>query len=59
MSDGFWIQGRVIEITETDAGEHIDRLMFKYRGERKYSYRAPGEVRVMYKVQVEKADAHK
>jgi hypothetical protein len=33
--------------------------MFKYHGEAKYPYRQPGEVRVRYKVQVEKVDAHR
>jgi PPOX class probable F420-dependent enzyme len=52
------IQGRVVEITESGADEHIDRLMFKYRGQRTYPYRAPGEVRVTYRVKIEKVDAH-
>lgn len=52
------IQGKVIEITEEGADEHIDALMFKYRGKRKYPYKQPGEVRVIYRVQIEKVDAH-
>ncbi|MBI4730916.1 MAG: PPOX class F420-dependent oxidoreductase [Chloroflexi bacterium] len=52
------IQGKIIEITEQGADEHIDALMFKYRGEAKYTYRRPGEQRVRYKVQIKKVDAH-
>jgi PPOX class probable F420-dependent enzyme len=52
------IRGRVIEITEQGADEHIDALMFKYHGEAKYPYKQPGEQRVRYKVQIEKVDAH-
>jgi PPOX class probable F420-dependent enzyme len=52
------IHGKVIEITEIGADEHIDTLMFKYHGETKYPYKQPGEVRVRYKVQIEKVDAH-
>jgi PPOX class probable F420-dependent enzyme len=52
------IQGKVIEITEEGADDHIDMLMFKYRGQSKYPFKQPGEVRVKYKVQIEKVDAH-
>jgi PPOX class probable F420-dependent enzyme len=44
------IRGRVVEITEEGADEHIDRLAKKYRGLERYPYRAPGEVRVLYKI---------
>jgi PPOX class probable F420-dependent enzyme len=52
------IQGKIVEITEQGADEHIDALALKYRGVPKYPYRQPGEVRVRYKVQIEKMDAH-
>ncbi len=52
------IRGKVIEITEAGANDHIDALMFKYRGEAKYPYKKPGEIRVRYTVQIEKVDAH-
>jgi PPOX class probable F420-dependent enzyme len=52
------IQGRIVEITEQGADDHIDALMFKYHGKTKYPYKKPGEVRVRYKVQIEKVDAH-
>ncbi len=44
------IRGRVVEITEEGADEHIDRLAKKYRGLDRYPYRRPGEVRVIYKI---------
>jgi PPOX class probable F420-dependent enzyme len=52
------IRGRIIEITEEGADDHINALMFKYHGERKYPWKRPGEVRVKYIVQIEKVDAH-
>ena len=48
------IQGRVIEITENGADDHIDRLAKKYLGMDKYPNRSAGEVRVIYKIQPEK-----
>lgn len=47
------IRGRVTEITEQGADQHIDRLAKKYLGVDKYPYRQPGEVRVIYKIQPE------
>jgi PPOX class probable F420-dependent enzyme len=47
------IRGRVVEITEKGADEHIDRMAQKYLGKDKYPFRQPGEVRVLYKVQPE------
>ena len=51
------IRGRVVEITEQGADEHIDKLTKKYTGQDKYPYRGPGEVRVMYKIAPEHANA--
>ncbi len=45
------IRGRVVEITQDGADEHIDRLANKYLGVAKYPNRQPGEVRVIYKVE--------
>jgi PPOX class probable F420-dependent enzyme len=45
------IRGRVVDITEKGADEHIDKLAKKYIGQDKYSNRAPGEVRVLYRVE--------
>ena len=44
------IRGRVIEITEQGADEHIDKLAKKYLGVDKYPRRQPGEVRLIVKV---------
>jgi PPOX class probable F420-dependent enzyme len=48
------IRGRVDNITETGADEHIDRMAKKYLGLDKYPNRQPGEVRVMYKIKPER-----
>lgn len=45
------IRGRVKEITEKGADAHIDKLTKKYTGQDHYPYRAPGEVRVIYKIE--------
>jgi PPOX class probable F420-dependent enzyme len=47
------IRGRVVEITEQGANDHIDKMAKKYLGVDKYPYGQPGEVRVMYKVKPE------
>jgi PPOX class probable F420-dependent enzyme len=52
------IRGKVIEITINGADDHIDALTLKYRGVPKYPNHQPGEKRVMYKIQIEKVDAH-
>ena len=48
------VRGRVIDVTEQGADDHIDRLAKKYLGADKYPLRRPGEVRLIYKVQVER-----
>ncbi len=45
------IRGRVVEITEKGADEHINKLSQKYLGLAEYPYRQAGEVRVMYKIE--------
>ena len=45
------IRGRVAEITEMGADEHIDKQAKKYLGQDRYPLRAPGEVRVLYKIE--------
>lgn len=45
------IRGRVVEITETGADEHIDALAKKYMGVDKYPLRKPGEQRVIYRIE--------
>src|SRR5438067_9975192 len=47
------IRGRVVEITEEGAAEHINKLAKKYLGVDKYPYGQPGEVRVLYKIKPE------
>ena len=49
------LQGRVVEITENGADQHIDKMAKKYLGKDKYPNRAPGEVRVLYKIEPERA----
>jgi len=47
------VRGRVCEITEEGASEHIDAMAQKYLGMEKYPNRKEGEVRVLYRVQPE------
>lgn len=44
------IRGRVVEITQQGADEHINVLAGKYTGTPKYQNRVPGEQRVTYKI---------
>lgn len=48
------LRGRVVEITTHGADEHADRMAKKYLGLDKYPYRQPGEVRVVYRIEVER-----
>ena len=48
------IRGKVVEVTENGADAHIDSLAKKYLDQDKYPFRQPGEVRVIYKVEVER-----
>ena len=45
------IRGQVVEITEENAQDHIDKLAKKYLGKDTYPYSQPGEVRVIYKIE--------
>src|SRR5262249_36309352 len=49
------VRGRVVEITEAGADDHINKLSQKYVGKPVYEGRQPGEVRVMYKIDPLKA----
>ncbi len=49
------LRGRVVEITEQGAADHIDKMAKKYLGVDKYPYRNADEVRVMYKIQPDHA----
>jgi PPOX class probable F420-dependent enzyme len=48
------VRGRVEEITEEGADQHIDKMAKKYMGVDTYPYRQPGEVRVLYKIKPER-----
>lgn len=48
------VRGRVVEITEDGADQHIDKLSKKYLGQDTYPYRRPDEVRVIYRVEPQK-----
>ena len=45
------VRGKIQEITETGADEHINRMAKKYLGKDIYPGRKPGEVRVLYKIE--------
>ena len=48
------IRGDIVEITENGADAHIDALAKKYLDKDRYPLRAPGEVRVIYKIRPDK-----
>ena len=48
------IRGEVVEVTESGADADIDRLAKKYLDKDRYPFRAPGEVRVIYKIRPDK-----
>ena len=52
------VRGRVVEITEEGADEHIDALSGKYTGNFKYQNHRPGVKRVIYKILPLQSDAH-
>ena len=45
------VRGKVVEITEQGAGEHIDKMAKKYLDADRYPYAQPGEIRVLYKIE--------
>jgi PPOX class probable F420-dependent enzyme len=49
------VRGKVTEITQAGADEHIDAMAKKYLGQDKYPFRQPGEERVLYKIAIGKA----
>jgi PPOX class probable F420-dependent enzyme len=48
------VRGKVVEITEKGADDHINSLSNKYLGNPVYPFRQPNEVRVLYKIEPEK-----
>ncbi len=51
------IRGRVKQVSEAGADQHIDSLAKKYLGKDKYPFAQPGEVRVMYEIEPRAANA--
>jgi PPOX class probable F420-dependent enzyme len=51
------IRGKVVEITQSGADDHINKLSQKYLGKPEYPYRKPGEVRVVYKIEPQKVSS--
>ena len=49
------VRGRVVEITQEGADAHIDKMAKKYLDQEHYPYRQPGEVRVIYKIEPQRA----
>ena len=47
------VRGRVEEITEDGADQHIDKMAKKYMGVDKYPFRQASETRVIYKIKPE------
>ncbi len=48
------VRGRVTDITQEGADEHINKMAKKYLDKDVYPFRQPGEVRVLYTVRPEK-----
>ena len=49
------IQGRVVEMTEKGGDAHIDKMAKKYLGKDRYPFRERGEVRVLYRIEPDRA----
>ena len=50
------VRGKVAEMTEQGAEEHVDKLAKKYTGVDKYKKPTPDQVRVLYKIKPEKVN---
>ncbi len=48
------VRGRVVDVTEGGASDHIHKMAKKYLGVDKYPYAQPGEERVLYKIEPER-----
>ena len=48
------VRGRVVEITQNGADDHINKLSQKYVGKPVYARPSPDEVRVLYKIEAHK-----
>lgn len=51
------VRGRVVEVTEHGAVEHINKLSYKYTG-KPFGPLRPSEVRAIYKIAPDKLDLH-
>lgn len=51
------VRGRVAEITEEGASDHIDKMARKYIDKDRYPWRGPDEVRVLYKIEPERTSS--
>ena len=49
------VRGRVVDISEQGADAHIDKLAKKYLGQDKYPHRRPGEIRVIFRIEPNRA----
>ena len=49
------VHGRVVDITELGADAHIDKMAKKYLGKDTYPRRTAGEIRVIYRIEPERA----
>lgn len=52
------IRGRAVEASGPDASAHLDAMARKYLGSETYTYKQPGEVRVMYEIRAERINAY-
>lgn len=48
------LMGQIVDVTEASGDAHIDALAKKYLGQDTYPGRAPGEVRVIYRMAIDK-----
>jgi len=48
------IRGKVVEVSESGADQHIDKMAKKYLDKDKYPFRKAGEVRVRYIIEPER-----
>lgn len=48
------LMGQIVDVTEAGGDAHIDALAKKYLGQDTYPGRAPGEVRVIYRMAIDK-----
>jgi PPOX class probable F420-dependent enzyme len=51
------IRGKVVDISQNGADDHINGLSLKYLNKPVYPFRQPGEQRVLYKVEPESVQA--